>query len=457
MTSLFARIFLWFWGLMLLIMLVTGGTVTLIAWYRFSAVADFNSAQTNMAAQSALDAQGQQGLVHWLEEQTRKDRTVVIFALDPSGHDLLSRNVPPIIRNTTSPWRGDVMGAMQARDRPAFMQKRSHILLSSLLMRQGRPAYWLIAAWSGSTPFDVLGSSDAWIALIVLFVVLGTILCWLLARGISQPIVALQDRARRLAKGDFDATIGPHLTRRRDEIGQLAAEFNQMAEQIRDQLASKEMLLRDISHELRSPLTRLRVAAGLARAKGGEIDLHVERIERDIERLDRLIDDTLRFSMVTTPGLAIERDSVDLAELAGEAMRDAEIEALAKSLSLHCPDEGPIPIAANADLLYRAIDNVLRNAIRHSPVAGAIAISFRIDQDHVTMDISDEGPGVPDQDLERIFEAFYRVSPARERSTGGAGLGLALASRIVSLHSGHIVARNGEAGGLIITMTLPLL
>jgi two-component system sensor histidine kinase CpxA len=318
MTSLFARIFLWFWGLMLLIMLVTGGTVTFIAWHRFSAVAEFNPAQASMAAQSALDAQGAQGLRHWLEERAQKDGTVAIFALDPSGRDLLARNVPPMIRNAPSPWRGDDMREMQAWGRPAFMQKRSHILLSSLLVRQGRPAYWLIAAWSGSTPFDVLGSSDAWIALIALFVVLGSILCWVLARGISQPIVALQDRARRLAKGDFDATMGPSLTRRRDEIGQLAAEFNQMAEQIRDQLASKEMLLRDISHELRSPLTRLRVAAGLARAKGGEIDLHIERIERDIERLDRLIDDTLRFSMVTTPGLAIALDSIDLAELAGK-------------------------------------------------------------------------------------------------------------------------------------------
>lgn len=457
MTSLFSRIFLWFWGLMLLIMLVTGGTITFIAWHRFSAVAEFNSTQTSMAAQSVLDVQGRQGLAHWLEEQTRKDSTVAIFALDPSGQDLLAREVPPMVRNAPSPWRGDDIRAMQAWGRPAFMQKRSHILLSSLLMYQGRPAYWLIAAWSGSTPFDVLGSSDAWIALIVLFVVLGTILCWVLARGISQPIVALQDRARRLAKGDFDATIEPKLTRRRDEIGQLAAEFNQMADQIRDQLASKEILLRDISHELRSPLTRLRVAAGLARSKGGEIDLHVERIERDIERLDRLIDDTLRFSMVATPGLAIARDSIDLAELAGEAMRDAQIEAQAKSLSLQCPDEGHIPVAANADLLYRAIDNVLRNAIRHSPVAGAITISFSVDQDHVTMDIGDEGPGVPDQDLERIFEAFYRVSPARERSTGGAGLGLALASRIVTLHGGHIIARNGEARGLIITITLPLL
>jgi two-component system sensor histidine kinase CpxA len=115
-------------------------------------------------------------------------------------------------------------------------------------------------------------------------------------------------------------------------------------------------------------------------------------------------------------------------------MRDAQIEAQAKSLRLLCPDANPIPVTANADLLYRAIDNVLRNAIRHSPMEGTIAIGFRVDQDHVRLDISDEGPGVPQQDLERIFEAFYRVSPARERSTGGAGLGLALASRILAVH-----------------------
>lgn len=468
MTTLFRRIFLWFWLAMLAITLTTGAVVLGLAWNRFAELAAFDRQQTVDAAQAALNQGGERGLREWLSGRVAQSGSLSLFVLDPAGRDVLGRAVPPAIRFAPPPWadghgdadqpsrsdahRGDGGGAEHHH---GFMRRHSHVLLSATLTLPGHPAWWLIAAWAGSTPFDVLGSPGLWIVAILLAILISSGLCWVLARGISQPIVDLQGHARQLAKGRFDALISGPLANRKDEIGQLAGEFNLMATQIQGQLASKEMLLRDISHEMRSPLTRLRVAVSLARAKGENIDTQIDRIERDIERLDRLIDDTLRFSMVTTPGLALTMEPVDLAELVVEAMRDAEIEAAARDIRLTPPALAPAPVALDADLFYRAIDNVLRNAIRHSPDGGQVIVTIAQDSRMVRLAICDEGPGVPDDALERIFEAFYRVSAARERQTGGAGLGLALTARIANLHGGRVVARNASPRGLVIEITLP--
>ncbi len=456
MTTLFRRIFLWFWVAMLAITLTTGAIIVGIAWERFALVGGFDSQQTVQSAQNALSQGGENGLRNWLRARTAHENGIALYVLDPAGHDLLGRDIPPVIRFAPPPWAGDEAHEHHGGHHHGFMGRHNHVLVSAQLDEPGHAPWWLIAAWAGSTPLDVLGTPLVWLATIALAVLLSSALCWVLARGISRPIVELQAHARQFAQGRFDPLIDAHLTARRDEIGQLAGEFNRMATQIQAQLASKEMLLRDISHELRSPLTRLRVAVGLAQAKGEKIDTYLERIERDIERLDRLIDDTLRFSMVATPGLSLPVETIDLVELVREALHDAEIEAEAKRLQLICPQAGPIPVPLNEDLFYRAVDNVLRNAIRHSPEGGTIAIRFAVAAAQVALEISDQGPGVPPEECERIFEAFYRVSTARERQTGGAGLGLALTARVAKLHGGTVEAHNVAPHGLMIVITLPL-
>jgi two-component system, OmpR family, sensor kinase len=229
-----------------------------------------------------------------------------------------------------------------------------------------------------------------------------------------------------------------------------------MARRLHSQIASKELLLRDISHELRSPLTRLRVALGLAQRGGGNVEIQLNRIERDIERLDALIGETLQLSRLSGAVPTFVREGVDLGLLLNDVIEDAQLEASASGKSVGPSTILALCIDGNLELLRRAIDNVLRNAIRFEPAGGSVEVSTRVEGSCATIAVRDHGRGVPEPDLERIFEAFYRVGEARERSSGGTGLGLAITARIMALHGGHSKACNAPDGGLIVELHLPL-
>jgi two-component system sensor histidine kinase CpxA len=228
-----------------------------------------------------------------------------------------------------------------------------------------------------------------------------------------------------------------------------------MAVRLHSQIASKEVLLRDISHELRSPLTRLRVALGLARRGGGDVETQFNRIERDIERLDALIGETLQLSRLSDSVQTFVCERVDLGLLLNEVIEDAQLEANASGKSVALSTSLDLCIDGNLELLRRAIDNVLRNAIRFEPPGGSVAVSTRVDPNGATITVGDHGQGVPEHDLERIFEAFYRVAEARERNSGGTGLGLAITARVMALHGGYAKAHNAPDGGLIVELHFP--
>jgi signal transduction histidine kinase len=229
-----------------------------------------------------------------------------------------------------------------------------------------------------------------------------------------------------------------------------------MAVRLHSQIASKEVLLRDISHELRSPLTRLRVALGLARRGGGDVEIQFNRIERDIERLDALIGETLQLSRLSDPVQTFVCESVELGLLLNEVIEDAQLEANASGKSIDPSTILDLCVDGNSELLRRAIDNVLRNAIRYEPPGGSVQVSTRIDRSSATIVVRDHGCGVPEPELERIFEAFYRVAESRERSSGGTGLGLAITARIMALHGGYSKAHNAPDGGLTMELHFPL-
>jgi two-component system, OmpR family, sensor kinase len=279
--------------------------------------------------------------------------------------------------------------------------------------------------------------------------------CWWLARYISAPVIKLQTTARTLALGNLEARVDESFCRRRDELGILAQDFNEMAARLRSQITSKEILLRDISHELRSPLTRLRVALSLAQRGDGNLGIQLERIERDIERLDALIGQTLQLSRLSSAGPAFAREDIDLGQLVNEVVEDAAFEASAAGKHLDLSFLPGLRAYGNFELLRRAVENILRNAIRFAPAGSTIEISTKCTLGEPIIAVRDHGPGVPEFDLERIFEAFYRVAQARDPDSGGVGLGLAIASRIMSLHGGDTKARNAIDGGLIVELRLP--
>ena len=279
---------------------------------------------------------------------------------------------------------------------------------------------------------------------------------WWLARYISAPIYGLQKSARILARGDLNAKVEERFSRRLDEIGTLARDFNHMAGELKAQIEAKEILLRDISHELRSPLGRIQMALGLAALDSANVQTQHRRIERDIERMSALIEEIIRLARLTdAPQSFPMEDGVDLGLLLDEIAEDASPEAAVygRRIVVMCPSN--LLLRGNPELLRRAIENIMRNAIRYSPDGTEIDVTARREGHVAVIDVRDRGPGVPKAELGRIFDPFYRVSRAREREGGGTGLGLAITARVVSLHAGQVSASNHAGGGLVVTMSLP--
>lgn len=280
---------------------------------------------------------------------------------------------------------------------------------------------------------------------------------WFLARSLAAPIRELRRATRRLASGDLGARVAASLGSRRDETAELGRDFDRMAARIEELLEAQQRLLRDISHELRSPLARLGVALELARQKAGpEADPPLDRIGREAERLNELIGQLLTLTRLEGAGELPAREEVDLAELVGEVARDADFEARARGCTVRVEACEPARVVGVPELLRRAVENVVRNAVRFTAEGTAVALSLRQSAaGGARIEVCDQGPGLPEAALAEVFRPFYRVADARDRGSGGAGLGLAIAERAVRLHGGAIRAENQPEGGLRVTIELP--
>jgi len=266
----------------------------------------------------------------------------------------------------------------------------------------------------------------------------------------------LQGSARSLAAGNLETRVGEDFSRRRDELGVLARDFDTMADHLRTLIASKEALLRAMSHELRSPLARLRVALGLARREGADLTRQFDRIELETERLDTIIGQMLQLSQLRVVEHSLPRQPLDLTGLISEVVEDARLEASAVDKRVEWQPSTSVSIGADHDLLRSAIENVLRNAVRFTTQGTAVEVSLTGAGDNIHIDIDDQGPGIPEADLDRVFEPFFRVAESRDRDSGGTGLGLAISSRIIGLYGGRVQARNRVGGGLNVKISLPM-
>jgi two-component system sensor histidine kinase CpxA len=240
---------------------------------------------------------------------------------------------------------------------------------------------------------------------------------------------------------------------RHDEVGTLARDFDAMAERIQALINGKEMLLRDVSHELRSPLARIRVALALAERKADDSARQdLERIDQETERLDQLVGQILTLARLRSSSLEQHVD-VDLKELVAEAVADASFEQPETDIAF---DARSTPaISGNPGELASAVENVIRNAVLHSGPGSKVEVRLQAAPREVTLTVADNGPGVPDEDLDRLFEPFYRVDSSRDHKQSGYGLGLAIAARIIERHGGRVEARNRPGGGLAVSFRLP--
>jgi two-component system sensor histidine kinase CpxA len=296
--------------------------------------------------------------------------------------------------------------------------------------------------------------------LFLIAVPLSVILSFAIARYLVRPLRSIEEAGRRLSEGDFSARVGPSLGNRGDEIADFAAAFDQMAMRIETLVRAHKILLRDVSHELRSPLARAHAALSLARQRtAGVMDNELDRMEVEIGRLDGMIGKLLAFSRLDSGERPISREPVDLVGLLIEIVEDSAFEARSNDRSVQLQDPGPLTVNGDPELLASCFENVVRNAVRHTHPHTAVEISLSCDGGSLRychVRIWDHGDGVPDDQLRQIFEPFHRVEDGTGANSARSGIGLAIAKRAVNLHGGTISAANASDGGLVVSVSLPI-
>jgi two-component system sensor histidine kinase CpxA len=286
---------------------------------------------------------------------------------------------------------------------------------------------------------------------------ISALVSFFLAKSLTAPLQKIRDASRQIAHGDLNARVGDLKPTRHDEISDLATDFDRMASQLQSMQLANRRLLRDVSHELRSPLARQTVAVEIARKKGaGNIASELDRIQLESERLEALVNDVLGLLRESSETAPRSEEDVDLSGLLSDLAETVSYEAPGGSPGVDWPGAEKFVYRGDRELLWRAIENLLRNALRHTDPTRGVALRLNAArQSGVCISVRDFGPGVPEGELEKIFEPFYRVHESRDRNTGGHGLGLAIAAAAVRRHGGDLSAANAPDGGLIVTITLP--
>ncbi|MCH8532830.1 MAG: HAMP domain-containing protein [Saccharospirillum sp.] len=352
--------------------------------------------------------------------------------------------------------------------------RRILVMLSEMMETEGvRVGQWRQEAWMGPITMSVGGEmyrlflrgvpalpppnlplwlDSQWLRGIFALFVSGA-MSLVLAWSITRPIARLRRASQQLAGGDLDARVGGNVTRRVDELGGLGRDFDEMAERLQQLVAAQQRLLSNVSHELRSPLTRLQVALGIVRQRAPEeLESALNRIERESDRLESLIAQVLKLSRFENAMQHMDVQKVQLDELVRHVVDDARFESRRHDLTIVDQIDDTMTLEGDPQLLHSAIDNVVRNALRFSPENSTLKIRLLRQASLAIIEIEDEGPGVPEDKLERLFDPFYRL----DQSNPGAGLGLNIARHAVSAHKGSIKASNRAEGGLCIRIELPL-
>ena len=276
---------------------------------------------------------------------------------------------------------------------------------------------------------------------------------WLLARYISAPVQQLKQALAGLANNKWQTQLGTSLTSRRDEFGSLGKNFNLMAGQAAEAIASQRRLLHDVSHELRSPLARIQILTGLAGQSPTDATIVLQKIEQEVTKLDLLVAKILTFSRLEDGTAEPEHIEIDVAELVESICEDAKLEATAGHKSLWLQLNPVSHISGDPELLYSAIENVIRNAIKYTPEYSEVSVSLQQKGAQIYLQISDQGPGVAPQHLSRLFTPFFRA----HSSHTGIGLGLSIAKRVIEACNGTISAKNimhnGKIAGFNVAIT----
>ncbi|MCD8522987.1 MAG: ATP-binding protein [Saccharospirillaceae bacterium] len=452
MRGIFIRIYLAFMVTSLVATLVT---LLLAMYYR-----QWSNDSVNLiaptggyisAAELILQRGGEPLLLEWLLTFERHP-SVNAYVFDDQGISLLPHVPADVLEYAFA------SDSYQARVSPLG---QTEILVKAPLQSHDGRVYLLVVEFLHPLAVFNLPAYLGWgfLASLLLFAIWG----FVLSRYMAQPLLSLQRSVRAFADGRWPVRIAPALLRRRDEIGELGREFGQMAERLQRLISDQRQLLRDVSHELRSPLARTAVALELARLDAvPEQQEYLDRIELETRRLDELIEDLLGMARLETLQDHRHWQTVDCAALLQEVVADARFERPQNRLQLNLP-AAAARVQGDARLLLSAVENIIRNALLHTAEATSVDIDLSCSHGCVQISVRDHGPGVPEHLLADLLRPFVRSEQARERSPEslgsghrGFGLGLAIADRVVRHHRGELQLRNHEQGGLMVTIRLPL-
>ena len=454
MKSLFLKIFLWFWTTFLIVG-VTLVAVTVIIRSNemmLARLAMYLPLEARLAT-DIYEHQGKAGLQQHFDH-ILKTGSAAPYLLDEKLRDVLGRNPPD---------RAIEFAKSAKEDTP---------LIRKLAARNGYGAQQVIGSSGQRYTMLVVISGPSFAGLIqelgfktlfVLFAILlvGGSFCYWLAHHIASPIVQLSEAAGRIADGWLDTRSHQSIRLRHDEIGCLGVSFDQMAERIESLVHGQQRLFGDVSHELRSPLARLSVAEGLLRqCPPGERAEYLDRIALEVEYLDQLIGQLLTLARIDSGADSSHQERVELNSLIQEVAVDGNFEAQTKHCTVRVDSEVPCTIVGVREQLRRAIENVVRNAIRYTQPGTDVEITVRKQRTaarcRVIIQVRDYGPGVSSEHLQKIFLPFYRIAARQAEPACGAGLGLAITERIVRMYGGTVSATNAKDGGLIINLELSL-
>lgn len=478
--SLFWRIFLWFWLAMALMVVAT-----FFSWMLSRDGINFHKADRNIVA--VMDK-----LAYVLESDMPKPRKKRVVK------KLLNSFAPPMFRDrhpSDNPFKPYYLIDEQLKDRNnelapeaaiALIKHKHHkkkgyspvkiAIQGDLIFIGPKPVlidgktYQLFIAqhigrFKGRMLLHILHSVSWW--QFVVYFLLSGILCFGLAWSLTRPIKVLQSASRKIANGE-PTSAKQKMGQRRDEFYHLADDFDKMSSKILNTINSQKQLLSDVSHELRSPLTRIQITLGLLdKELGNGEGKHIERIERECQRMDEMIGQLLNIAALERGQVYEEEQAIQLNQLIDDILKDASFEATEKQIAFEInkavdgesleDETNSMALTGYYHLLYSAIENIVRNAIRYSPAKGTINISLTQQGNEAVIAIADQGEGVDQMDLDNIFKPFFRTDQARAREQGGAGLGLAISCRAIKAHGGRISAEINHPHGLLVVIQLPLL
>lgn len=451
--NLFVKVFLWFLAAIALMVLVvifltwTTQTEPVVSRWQTSVIN-----QTNIYAATAkqiFENEGEKGLIEFLL-RVREAETIEQIGLVNNRGEFRYLEVAPseVVRQLI------VRSFSSERVEIDTTQPHAIFAARTVALENGEK-YALVVQWDRPRPTPFFGEANyRYVRLLGLFLT-ALAVCYVFARYLSAPVIKLSEAAKNLAAGNLQTRVAPEIGNRKDEIGRLAADFDEMAERIEALIASQKRLTRDVSHELRSPLARMNVALELAKQKGNaESQTPLVRIERESRQLNEMISQILQLSRLESQSETIERKNVEIGKLLEKIVADADFEAESQNKKVIIKETAAGEIFGDEALLRSAIENVLRNAIRYTK--STVEVVLRREKNDFVVRIRDYGAGVPEAELDKLFKPFYRVSEARERKSGGIGVGLAIAEQSVASHKGRISARNApDGGGLIVEIRLP--